>query len=40
LYPSLKRDELELMASINSKDEIKELARQLGWDDKRIKSEL
>lgn len=40
LYPHLKEDELELLGRINSKDDIKELARQHGWDDKRIKAEL
>lgn len=40
LYPTMKRDELELMASINTKEELKAHAKQLGWDDKRIKSEL
>jgi hypothetical protein len=40
LFPLLKRQELEILASINSKDEIKQLLREHGWDDKRIKSEL
>lgn len=40
VYPTLKQDELELMASINTKDDLKDLAKQMGWDDKRIKSEL
>ena len=40
LYPHLKRDELELLASINSKEDIKRMAKELGWDDKRIKSDL
>lgn len=40
LYPHLKRDELELLSSMNTKDDLKKLARELGWDDKRIKAEL
>jgi hypothetical protein len=40
LYPHLKRDDLELLASINSKEDIKRMAKELGWDDKRIKSDL
>ena len=40
LFPLLKRDELELLAKINTKDDIKQMAREHGWDDKRIKSDL
>jgi hypothetical protein len=40
LYPHLKDDEITLMASINDKDDIKRMARELGWDDKRIKADL
>ena len=40
LYPHLKDDEIELLGRINSKDDLKQLARDLGWDDKRIKAEL
>ena len=40
LYPEKKEDELELLATINSTDDIKQFARELGWDDKQIKSEL
>lgn len=39
-YPHLKEDELKLMSQLNDKDDFKELARKLGWDDKRIKSDL
>jgi hypothetical protein len=39
-YPNLSTAELELMAAINSMDNLRELARQLGWDDIKIKSEL
>jgi hypothetical protein len=40
MYPDYNDDELELLAAINTNDDIKELARKHGWDDKRIKSEL
>ena len=40
VFPVLKREELEMLAGINSKDEIKELLKAHGWDDKRIKAEL
>jgi hypothetical protein len=40
IYPDYKEDELELLAAINNIDDIKQLAREHGWDDKRIKSEL
>jgi len=40
LYPHLKEDEIELLGRINNKDDLKQLARAHGWDDKRIKSEL
>jgi hypothetical protein len=37
-YPNLKLDEIELLAKLNSDDEIKYIARQLGWDEKEIKT--
>jgi len=40
VFPVLKREELEMLAIINSKDEIKQLLKAHGWDDKRIKSDL
>jgi hypothetical protein len=40
LYPQLKEDEIDLLRRINTKDDIKQLVRQHGWDDKRIKAEL
>jgi hypothetical protein len=40
IFPLLKRDELEMLAKLNSKDDIKKMAKEHGWDDKRIKSEL
>lgn len=39
-YPTYSEDELELLAQINSTADLKQLAKDLGWDDKRIKSEL
>ena len=40
LFPQLKSDEIKLLAEINDKDDLKHLAREHGWDDKRIKSDL
>jgi hypothetical protein len=40
VYPQLKDDEIELLQAINTEQDIKQLARDHGWDDKRIKSEL
>lgn len=40
LYPLLKDDEIELLGRLNSKADLKQLAKEHGWDDKRIKSEL
>ena len=40
LYPHLKEDEIELLGRLNSKDDLKRLAKEHGWDDKRIKAEL
>tara|TARA_B100000900_G_scaffold415304_1_gene444697 strand:+ start:1365 stop:1835 length:471 start_codon:yes stop_codon:yes gene_type:complete len=37
IYPHLKSDELELMLSINSKEDLKDFARAHGYDDKTIK---
>lgn len=39
-FPQLSNTELELMAEINSRDQLREMARGLGWDEKRIKDEL
>lgn len=38
LYPSLKTDEIELLAEINAKEDLKELAKQHGWTNEQIKS--
>lgn len=40
LHPELREDEIKLLSELNTKDELKEYARNLGWDDKRIKSDL
>lgn len=39
-YPNMKRDELELLASLTSKAEVKQMAKDLGLDDKEIKKVL
>jgi hypothetical protein len=40
LYPTMKSDEIDLMAKINDKRDIADMARNLGLDDKSIKAEL
>lgn len=40
LFPTMKPDEIKLLASINDKDDLKRLAKEHGWDDKRIKADL
>lgn len=40
MYPHLKEDEIELLGRLNSKDDLKQLAREHGWDEKRIKADL
>jgi hypothetical protein len=40
MYPLMKDDEIELLGRINTTDDLKQLARAHGWDDKRIKAEL
>jgi len=39
-FPHLKDDEIELLATINDKRDLADMARTLGYDDKSIKSEL
>jgi len=39
-FPHLNTKELELMAEINTRDQLRDMARGLGWDEKRIKDEL
>jgi hypothetical protein len=40
LRPELGEDDIQLLAEINTAADLKHMARELGWDDKRIKSEL
>jgi hypothetical protein len=40
IYTTYSEDELELLAKINTTEDLKQLARKHGWDDRRIKSEL
>lgn len=40
LHPELKPDDIELLAELNSKEDLRNMARQHGWDDKRIKADL
>ena len=40
IYPNARDDEIALIARINDKSELKELAQAHGWDDKRIKEYL
>ena len=37
LYPHLKGDEVELLLSLNSLDDLKQLAKDSGYTDKEIK---
>lgn len=37
IYPHFKNDEIELLISLNSKEELKQLAQAHGYDDKSIK---
>jgi hypothetical protein len=37
IYPHAKSDEIKMLATINDKNDIKELARAHGWDERRIK---
>lgn len=39
-YPNMKRDELELLSSLTTKAEVKQMAKDLGLDDKEIKKAL
>jgi len=40
LYPHMKDEDLKLMSEINTKDDLKDYARGLGWADKDIKKDL
>jgi|TARA_B110000971_G_C20033920_1_gene513092 hypothetical protein len=37
IYPHMKHDEIEILFTINTKDELKEFAKDHGHDDKSIK---
>lgn len=39
-YPHLDATEIELMANLNSMEQLRQMAKDLGWDDKQIKNEL
>ena len=40
LFPTMKADEIKLMAELNSKDDLKKMAKDRGFDDKKIKELL
>jgi hypothetical protein len=40
MFPNLDETDIEILAKINDKRDLKDLARRHGWDDKRIKAEL
>lgn len=40
LYPNMKEEEIEMLAKINSKEELKELAESYGMDKAEIKKTL
>lgn len=40
IFPELKPDEIKLLAELNDKESLKDLARKHGWDDKRIRDEF
>jgi hypothetical protein len=37
LYPNLKKDDIEILADISTSEDLKEIARQVGWSEKEIK---
>jgi hypothetical protein len=39
-YPDYTDDDLETLAEISDKKELKQLAQQNGWEDKKIKEAL
>lgn len=39
-YPHLKEDDIRVLNEINTKDELKSLAKDMGWSDRDIKKEL
>lgn len=40
LYPAMKDNDIERLAELNSTNDLKDLAREHGWDEKRIRTEL
>jgi hypothetical protein len=40
LYPTMKSNEIDLLAKLNDKRNLTDMARDLGFDDKSIKSKL
>ena len=40
IWPYLKEDELEMIITLNDKKELKQLAKEHGWNDKQIKTDL
>ena len=40
LYPHLGEDEIDLMVKINDRSALVDMAKKLGWDDRRIRDEL
>jgi len=40
IWPNLKEDELEMIITLNDKKELKQLAKEHGWNDKQIKTDL
>lgn len=40
VYPDMKADELELLAEMSTTQELKDLARSLGYDEKEVKKIL
>jgi hypothetical protein len=40
LFPHLKEDEIDILRRINDTDDLRQLARKHGWEEKRIKDEL
>jgi hypothetical protein len=38
MYPDLKSDDIALLADINAKEDLKELAKQHGWTPEQIKN--
>jgi len=40
LYPDMKQADIEAMVSMNTRDDLKALARTFGWDEKQIKADL